>query len=315
MQAAENSTWPRSFLKRLYTPCRLRKNSRLLYKRCCNPSGVLLQPIMNLSPPDAPALLNSSLQRLAAQSASCKLWSIILTSLVLVMAAGRAGAEVLLWAAAPSLLLALADAAYCVKTRRIATLAAKETVRAEDLFRMQSGSSGFSTSIQSLSGLASFSVWPFYTALTTMVIVLGQTVLVPHNPPINGSPYQPNTPRPAYSIQQSPSTPPPGAVMYPGTMQQTNGFAAPNGAPQFQPPPNQITVTRPNMPPMGVSSTKPNAPETVNKSPTFPGSSSPKPSSLNRPTSNTFPPKTAPAPYTTQNSLPPKPAPTPTQHQ
>ena len=208
---------------------------------------------MNVSPTEAPALLNASLQRLAAQSAACKLWSIVLTSGLLGLAMVRGGDALLAWAAAPVLLLALADAAYLVQARRIAALAAKETVRAEDLFRLQSGSAGFAASIQTLGGLTSFSVWPFYTALATLVIVLGQTVLLPskrpqfmpqNSSPI-ASPFQPNSPRPANS-------------------------APPMGVASFPPSPNPA-VNRPNMPPLVGSASRPNFPGTVTKPSTVPG--------------------------------------------
>ena len=243
---------------------------------------------MNVSPSEAPALLNTALQRLAAQSASCKLLSIVLTSLVLVMAAGRVGAEALVWAASPSLLLALADAAYKVLANRIAALAAKETVRAEDLFRIQSGNVGFGVAIQSLSGLTSFSVWPFYTTLTTIVIVLGQTVLVPQNksqflpqsPSINASPFQPNSSRPT------------------------------NAGQQFQTPPNQINANRSIMPSTGGQTFIPNFPGVTTTPPTRPGSSSTPPAT------NSFAPqpsKPKQTPNSPPNSVPPKLAPSQTQ--
>ena len=70
---------------------------------------------MNVSSSEAQALPSVALQRLAAQRAASKLWSIVLTSVLL-------------------------------------GLAAKKTVRAEDLFRPLAGNAGLSTSIQSLGG-------------------------------------------------------------------------------------------------------------------------------------------------------------------
>ena len=286
---------------------------------------MLLKRRMNVSPSEVPTILNTSLQRLAAQSASCKLWSIVLTSLVLAMAAGRVGAEVLVWAAAPVLLLSLADAAYTVQARRLVALAAKETLQAEELFGTQTGNSSFSTSVQALKGLSSFSVWPFYSLLAMMVVVLGQIVLVPQNKPqflpqnpsINASSFQSNATRSAFSNQQNPSSLPSTAAGYPGNlnMPKLNNFAPPNGSPQFQPPPNQINVTRPNMPPMGVPTSKPQLPGTATKPSTVPGSAPPTPASLNRPAPNTFtpPPKPQPAPNATLNSSPPKPEASQTQ--
>lgn len=253
--------------------------------------------------------------------AACKLWSIVLTSLVLIMAAGRVGAEVLVWAAAPILLLALADAVYKVQATRIADLAAKETIRAEELFRIQAGNAGFAVSIQKLSGLASFSVWPFYGALSMMLLVMVHTVLQPQsktllahqNSSFNGGPYLPNAPGSfAYAIQQSPSTSPAGVVVNPGNSK----FAQPSGEQAFsQPPPNQITVTRPNLPPMGVPPSKSNTPGTTKKVLTVPGGPPPTPGGPNRPAPNTFPPpkpNTQPTPNATQNASTAKPVPTQT---
>ena len=216
---------------------------------------------MKVSQSESIGLLNTSLQRLSNQSASCKLWSAVLTSLVLVMAAGRAGAEVLIWAATPILILALADAAYTTQFYKLATLAAKDDVQISELFRLQVGTTGFSSSFQMLSGLGSFSVWPFYTVLATMVIVLGLTVLPakPSSqiPPVMNNLYQPGTSRPAYTMQQGGGVSPSGGMAYPGNPNmQPNGFTAPTASPSFQPP-NQ-TVTRPNIPPMGISVAKPN---------------------------------------------------------
>lgn len=215
---------------------------------------------MNVSPSELTVLLNTSLQRLAAQSAACKLWSIVLTSLVLAMAAGRAGGEVLTWSAAPILLLALTDASYTAQSRRLAALADKEAIPPTELFRLQTETKGFSTSIQYLSGLGSFSVWPFYTVLSTMVIVLGLTVLPAKNssqpPPIMSSPYQPGTPRPAYTMQQGGGGLPSGVVSYPGNPgMQSSGYPGANNPANFQP--SNQTVTRPNIPPMGIPVPKP----------------------------------------------------------
>jgi hypothetical protein len=258
---------------------------------------------MNVSSSEAPALLNTTLQRLAAQSAACKLWSIVLTSAVLVMTAERGGDGELLWAAAPALLLGLADAAYKVQAGRIAAWGAnaKETVRVEDLFRMQTGNSGFAASLQSLTGLISFSVWPFYVALTTLVIVLGQTALhprgnsqfLPQKPSINGSPYQPNTMRPDFSNQHGPSASSPGTGAYSSNskMPRPTGFTPPKGGPSFQPPPNQNTLSRPTFPPKGAPTAKPNFPGTVTNSPAGPSSPPPPSANFNRPATNTFPPQ------------------------
>lgn len=255
-----------------------------------------------------PDLLCATLQRLGSQSAACKLWSVILSSVVLVMAAGRTGAEVLVWAAAPAVLLALADAAYTSQGQRIAALIERETVCPSEIVRTQISGSGFAGAFQSLAGLGSFSVWPFYVGLAGLVITLGHTVLVPQNnrqqaPPMGlpgaiNTPYASNVPRPAYSIQQGPGSIPAGAVIRGGS--PTVSATAPPAAPslQFQPPPtaDQLTVTRPNIPPMGQPKKKAGQPSVITKSPTTPiGTAPPNRSS----TSPIIPPPPPPGDTTT----------------
>lgn len=244
---------------------------------------MLLKQSMNVSLSEAPALLNTALQRLAAQSAACKLWSIVLTSSLLGLSLGRGTADSLLWAAVPVLLLSLADAAYLVQSRRIADLALKESVRAEDLFRMQAGSAGFAASFKSLGGLASFSVWPFYASLIATVLVLGQTA-------------QPSATRPQFPAQTSPIAASPFQL----NNARPASFTPSKGTPPFHPPTSQ-TLSRPSMPPTMGPSSRPNFPGTAIKSPAVPKGAAP----MSRPATSTLAPRpqsTLPTSNTSQNA-------------
>ena len=117
--------------------------------------------------------------RFAAQRAACKLWSVVLACLVLIMIAGRPGAGVLLWALTPVGLLMLADAFYLSQSRHLATLVAKGTFTARDVLTREALPSSLMTDVRQLGTLVSLSVLPFYLALAGVVLTLGHLVLTP----------------------------------------------------------------------------------------------------------------------------------------
>ncbi len=135
----------------------------------------------------APLILNSALQRLASQSATCKIYSSVLAGAALLFAAGRSGGGSLLWAAAPAIVLALVDAGYTAKARSLASEAHKsvpdssDTAKSWSIIQLQVASGGMAEAGKALMGLFSFSVWPFYMGLALMVIGLGDTILIPKN--------------------------------------------------------------------------------------------------------------------------------------
>ena len=142
----------------------------------------------------AASLTHSAIQRLSGQSANCKVTSAILSGAALLFAAGRTGGEGLLWAAAPIGLLALADAGYVAKIRRLARLSGQydgtKTPKAGDVIQNEVGEGGVKEAVQSLSGLLSFSVWPYYASMALLVGGLGNSVLAPKTPAVY-SPTQP----------------------------------------------------------------------------------------------------------------------------
>ena len=257
------------------------------------------------SNPSAVSLTHASIQRLASQSASCKITSAILSGAAMLFAAGRAGGDVLLWATAPVGLLALADASYTAKTRRLAgQFQGNTTPKLGDLIANEVGRGGAGDAVSALKGLLSFSVWPYYTSLAVLVAGLGSTVLVPKTTaPVLGTPFNGltspaqmhssvppnaafpsnNVPRPAF-----PQGPPTGGATGPGV-----GFP--------QPPGRQINRV-PGAPGAGPTGVQPNRP---------PLSPTTVPSAIKPPSTQ---PNTAPsaAPSSPPASVPsPAPAPAP----
>jgi len=274
----------------------------------------------------APAILYAILQRLAGQSAVCKIWGIVLSATALLFAAGRAGGEPLLWAAAPVILLALADAGYVGQSRRIAAYVArrepKELGNTKDVVHLLVEGSTFPEAFKSLASVLSLSVWPFYLSLAGLVAGLGMTVLVPRNKP---TPVLPTFPQatPAYTQQNSPfpnprpaNTPVTPARPFPGPS-STN---PPLTTPAFPSPPKPITGanTRPasvrpqptgnkQLPgPTGFTAPKP-PPGVGTPLPTAASDSSNSPASTNTQPSAAGPPA---QPQSTTSRALPAPAPT-----
>lgn len=124
---------------------------------------------------DGAQLVHQSLQRLASQSAACKLWSAALVVLVLAWAHSiRLGNQSMPWAVAPVLLLALADAAYATQAARLLKKFRQgKNPGVEELLQAHAPLSGAET-LGGLAGLLSASVWPYYVALTGAFLIAGQ---------------------------------------------------------------------------------------------------------------------------------------------
>jgi hypothetical protein len=129
-------------------------------------------------------LIHSFIQRLGAQSASCKLWSICIGMFALAgcFLAGTA----FLWLLTPAFMLALADAGYaaqaaslCRNAHRILSGSGKDSEKFSQLMQLQSSAWGFQGALNGLMGLASFTVWPFYLALAGVVMTVGLVVVGP----------------------------------------------------------------------------------------------------------------------------------------
>ncbi len=206
-----------------------------------------LPPSTNGSP--ALPLIHASMQRLARQSATCKLTSAVLSGAAMLFASGRVGGEGILWVAAPALALALADAGYTSKIRRLGEAAAQydgaRPPKLSELIQNEAGVGGMREATGLLKGLISASVWPYYLTLAGVVVGLGLTVVPPKLPasyPIapGGMPlasgqiqtlnqpsmsFPPAAPRPPFAGSQGspfPSSSSPGAASAPGGAPNAN---------------------------------------------------------------------------------------------
>jgi hypothetical protein len=109
------------------------------------------------------------LQRYSLQRAICKQCTVFLAvAILLIGALGRLAAINLLWAAAPLLLLGLAEAGYAAQERRCAELLSRGKGQDESLTLLTAaGEVGF---VRTVMAALSFSIWPFYLGLIGIVV-------------------------------------------------------------------------------------------------------------------------------------------------
>lgn len=242
---------------------------------------------------DTATLVHQSLQRLASQSAACKLWSTALVTGVLAwMHSSRIGNDSMLWAASPVLVLLLADAAYATQAARLlAKLRQSKKPGVEDLLQAHAPLSGGHT-LGGLAGLVSSSVWPFYFALACAFFIAGHEAARPALPPPSapgssslnrlGS-ANPGALRPAGPTAPLKSAPIPGQPR-----PLPNGALSPTGSARPKAPVN-ITTPRPsNLPASAPNSTlgapeRPSSPVPSSKQPPAATPSSTSPSSTSAP--------------------------------
>lgn len=121
-------------------------------------------------------MLQGIINRLAANSASCKTWCVTLVSALAVVAADAGKAPFLIVAALPIILFAMLDAYYLGLERRFracyesfAKKLHEGRARIDDVFVVapQLPLRGFF--LEALQSFWSFSVWPFYLGLTAIV--------------------------------------------------------------------------------------------------------------------------------------------------
>ena len=113
-------------------------------------------------------MLQDTLRQLSCHRAACKLWSIVVSIAVLLAGSfGRLDTAVLLWAAAPLVLLGLSEAGYAARQSylRQATREVSENASAEP-----PPPSTMSTLWHYASAVGSLSIWPFYLALFGLVV-------------------------------------------------------------------------------------------------------------------------------------------------
>lgn len=127
------------------------------------------------------SIMQSVIQRMAANSTSCKAWCITIVSAILVLIADKNKPDLALLALLPTFLFLALDAYYlalekafrCSYNTFIKKLHGKN-LYAEDLYSVIP--TGNMTKHQ-IASLKSFSVWGFYGALFVLVIIAKEVVL------------------------------------------------------------------------------------------------------------------------------------------
>lgn len=243
------------------------------------------------SPDLAP--LHCTLERLASQSASCKIWSIVLVAAALLFAIGRPTGPSLLWASTPVVVLAFMDACYLAQARRIVKFASRSDTSDEhssaDFAQFRLSGGDFAEAFKSLASLFSFNVWPFYLVLAGLIAGLSGTVLNSKSKAVQIAPELMLQAPPVPSQSRPYSTPftssPPNSAARPLPPAQTNlpvRPASPFPTREGSPPPRSLTAPRPQTlqtPPPGQSESRP--PQTgvppSNQSSALPKPSNPTP--------------------------------------
>ncbi len=127
------------------------------------------------------SIMQAVIQRMAANSASCKAWCIALVSAVLVLVADKGKPDYALIAVIPTLLFLVLDTYYLALERRlrasynsfIEKLHSGE-LASSDLYAVNPGGSALA---EFAASLLSFSVWPLYLTLAGMILLVRQLVI------------------------------------------------------------------------------------------------------------------------------------------
>jgi hypothetical protein len=136
------------------------------------------------SVPSYLTILQTVIGRMATNSTSCKTWCVTLVSAVVVIIADKGKPNYVWISVIPIVLFLLLDAYYLSLERQFREVYNEfirklhfDNATVEDVFFVapQSGVSATSLSIIKASG--SISVWPFYTLLTLMLLVVRMWIL------------------------------------------------------------------------------------------------------------------------------------------
>jgi hypothetical protein len=129
-------------------------------------------------------MLQGVVNRLAANSASCKTWCVSLVSALAVVAAQAAKVKLLLVAAFPILLFAALDAYYLGLERRFracyesfAKKLHEGTARIDDVFVVAPRLRFRGLFVEAFQAFGSFSIWPFYLGLTAILWFLRRRLI------------------------------------------------------------------------------------------------------------------------------------------
>lgn len=123
----------------------------------------------------------SVIQRMASNSASCKAWCITLVSAILVIVADKEKPQYALIAIIPTVLFLVLDTYYLALERMLRQVynsfidkLHKGEVVASDLYAVTATGNLFRAFFSSL---LSFSIWPFYATLLTMIWIVKVVVI------------------------------------------------------------------------------------------------------------------------------------------
>ena len=126
------------------------------------------------------SITQSVIQRMATNSTSCKTWCITLVSAILVLIADKGKPEYSMIALVPTVLFLLLDTYYLSLEKRFRLSyncfidkMHKGKLVAEDLYAVIPAGTSAKYFLKSL---VSFSVWPFYLTLLSMVLIAKYTV-------------------------------------------------------------------------------------------------------------------------------------------
>jgi hypothetical protein len=141
-------------------------------------------PLLNVDSPAVQshlAMLQGVINRLAANSASCKTWCVSLVSALAVVVATVGKAQVLTIAAMPIILFFALDAYYLGLERRyrgcytsFATKLHVGTARIDDVFLTSPKLKLRGLFVEWFQAFGSFSIWPFYLGLWLILWFLGK---------------------------------------------------------------------------------------------------------------------------------------------
>jgi hypothetical protein len=125
------------------------------------------------------AILQSVINRMAANSGACKTWCIGLVSAILIVAADKKRPELALVALLPVCLFAFLDAYYLALEKRFRASYVQfignvhsGAARTEDLFVIDPRFGIRRMSFDTLNAVGSMAIWPFYLLLLAMMFVV-----------------------------------------------------------------------------------------------------------------------------------------------
>lgn len=127
------------------------------------------------------SIIQAVIQRMAANSTSCKAWCITIVSAILVLIAGKNKPELALLALLPTFLFLALDTYYLSLEKAFRSSynnfikkLHSQSLQTEDLYSVTPAGK---MNIHQIESLKSFSVWGFYGALLILVVLAKEIVL------------------------------------------------------------------------------------------------------------------------------------------